>query len=130
MAEQFAITWATPCDGSRECIDVNDEDGCSTPSWLFPAVLCGTGFVLMFTLFLHLTKSISDLLEEIGHATVVNDAFEFDRLFYIAILTEMEEVDEIKKVFEREINSKGSEKEAICYFKVHNLIIFEKNNNE
>ena len=72
----------------------------------------------MFTLFLHLTKSISDLLEEIGHATVVNDAFEFDRLFYIAILTEMEEVDEIKKVFEREMNSRGSEKEAICYFKV------------
>ena len=73
----------------------------------------------MFTLFLHLNKSTCDLLEEVGcNPVVVDSAFEFERPFYIAILTEMEEVDEIKKVFKREMNFRGSEKEAICYFKV------------
>ena len=116
---QLAITWATPCDGNRECKDVNDEYGCATPSWLFPGVLFGAGFILMFTLFIYLNKSTSDLMEEIGHNSGDDNAFRFDRAFYIAILTEMEELDEIKMVYKREINIKGSEKEAICYFKVH-----------
>ena len=118
MKNQLAITWATPCDGNRECKNVNDEEGCTTPSWLLPVVLFGTGFVLMITLFLHLTKSTSNLMEEIGQTADADNAFRFDRPFYIAILTEMNEVDEIKKVFNREMNIRGSEKEAICYFKV------------
>ena len=72
----------------------------------------------MITLFLHLTKSTGDLMQEIGQTTGADNAFRFDRPFYIAILTEMDEVDEIKKVFTREMNIRGSEKEAICYFKV------------
>ena len=72
----------------------------------------------MITLFFHLTKSTSDLIEEIEKTTSADNTFRFDRPFYIAILTEMNEVDEIKKVFNREMNIRGSEKEAICYFKV------------
>ena len=118
LKNPLAITWATPCDGNRECKDVNDEYGCATPSWLLPVVLFGTGFVLTITLFFHLTKSTSDLIEEIGKTTAADNTFRFDRPFCIAILTEMGEDDEIKKVFNREKNIRGSEKEALCYFKV------------
>ena len=78
-------------------------------------LMFGTGFVLMITLFFHLTKSTSDLIEEIGKNSAADNTFRFDRPFCIAILTEMGEDDEIKKVFNREKNIRGSEKEAtVC----------------
>ena len=52
--------------------------------------------------------------------------FRFDKPFYIAILTESEEIDEIKKVFKRETEVHGNERRAICYFKVTIHIILEK----
>ena len=58
------------------------------------------------------------MIENIAH-TDTNDACRFERPLFIAILIDIEDVDEIKKVFQREIKIQGNEQEAICFFKVH-----------
>ena len=86
-------------------------------------VLVGAGFVLWFTLFLYSMNYVSKVFEKVEKASRKHDFVNSERPFYIAILTEMEEVDEIKKIFNREVRTQGNEKEAICYFKVNSLLL-------
>ena len=83
-----------------------------------PAILFGTGFVLWFTLFFYSIKCVNNVIERIAF-TDTDDACRFERPLFIAILIDIEDVDEIKKVFQREIKIHGDEQEAICFFKVH-----------
>ena len=52
------------------------------------------------------------------------DTSRFERPLYIAVLTEIKDIDEIKKVFQREVKIQGDEQEAICFFKVHSAQIW------
>ena len=112
------MTWATPCDGSKECIDGHDEDGCDTPSWVLPIVLFGTGFLLWSTLLLCSIKSFNNLSYEVAQV-VTTDTSRHERHLIIAILTELEDFDEIRKIFCREVKLQGNQMEAICFFKVN-----------
>ena len=118
----LGTTWATPCDGIEECFDSHDENGCETPSWLLPIILVGTGFFLWCTLFLYSLKSVNSTMEDTMPINEI-DTSRFERPLYIAILTEIEDIDEIKKVFQREVKIQGDEQKAICFFKVHSAQI-------
>ena len=37
---------------------------------------------------------------------------------FVAIVTHMKDNDEIRKIFKREVEKQGCEKDALCYFKV------------
>ena len=127
MSNQVGITWATPCDGNIECTgSINDELGCETSPWLLPGVLLGTGCMIWLTLFIYSVQNVGHMLEGIEDIES-KSGFRFDKPFYIAILTEAEEIDEIKKIFKREIEVHGNERRAICYFKVISQIVLEKN---
>ena len=121
----IGITWATPCDGNIECMDGHDEYGCKTPSWLLPTILFGIGFIVWCTLFLYSITTVKHVLIDILQVKK-NDGSDYERSLFIAILTELGDVDEIKKIFKREIKTHGSEMEAICHHKVFNIYATSK----
>ena len=98
-------------------MDGHDEYGCKTPSWLLPIILFGTGFIVWCTLFLYSITTVKRVLNDILQIKE-KDGSDFERPLFIAILTELGDVDEIKKIFKREIKTHGSEMEAICHLKV------------
>ena len=119
----LGTTWATPCDGIEECIYRHDENGCETPSWLLPVILFGIGFFLWCTLLFYSMKSVNNVIKDIAPIDEIDEieTSRFERPLYIAILTEIEDIDELKKVFQREVKIQGDEQEAICFFKVHTV---------
>ena len=61
----------------------------------------------------HFNYSVLELvIQNIVHTDKSNPC-RFERPLYIAILTDLEDVDEIKKVFQREIKIQGDEQEAM-----------------
>ena len=98
-------------------MDGHDEYGCKTPSWLLPIILFGIGFIVWCTLFLYSITTVKHVLNDILQIEE-NDGSDFEKPLFIAILTELGDVDEIKKIFKREIETHGSEMEAICHLKV------------
>ena len=115
------MTWATPCDGNRECIDDSDEEGCKTPIWILAIILCGVGFLLIVTLFLYSFKSIYEVVRNISYnEEMSNDSLKTKQL-QIAILTEKNEIKMIEQLFRNEVKIQGNEGETICSFKVFYL---------
>ena len=114
------MTWATPCDGNRECIDDSDEEGCKTPIWILAIILCGVGFLLIVTLFLYSFKSIYQAVRIINNEEMPNDSFKNEQLNF-AILTERNEMKMIEQLYRNEVKIQGNEGEAICTFKVFHL---------
>ena len=108
------MTWATPCDGNRECIDGSDEEGCDTPIWMLPLILFGIGVVLVINFFLYSFKSIYEAVRNISY----NDEMTNNKQLHVAILTEKKDIKMIKQLFINEVRIQGNEGEAICYFKV------------
>ena len=112
--------WAITCDGNSECLEGLDESGCETQIWFLSIVLFGAGFLIWFVSFFCSVGAISVEVEDEEHVSSEYDASRQERSFSIAILTEIRDVDEIKKIFRRELEIQGNENESLCYFKVNN----------
>ena len=108
------MTWATPCDDYRECIDGSDEEGCDTPIWMLPLILFGVGVLLVINFFLYSFKSIYEAVRNISY----NEEMTNIKQLHIAILTEKKDIKMIEQLFINEVKMQGNEGEAICYFKV------------
>ena len=112
------MTWATPCDGNRECIDGSDEEGCKTPIWILALTLFGVGFLLVVTLFLYSFKCIYEAVRDISYDEEIPNDSSKNKQLHIAILTEKNEIKMIEQLFRNEVKIQGNEGEAICTFKV------------
>ena len=113
------MTWATPCDGNRECIDGSDEAGCETPIWIIPLILFGVGCFLVITLFLYSFNNIYEAVRNITcDQNMTNDTSKEKKL-HIAILTKKHDIKAIEMLFINEVNIQGNVGEAICSFKVY-----------
>ena len=112
------MTWATPCDGNRECIDGSDEEGCKTPIWILALTLFGVGFLLVVTLFLYSFKSINEAVRDISYDEEITNDSSKSKQLHIAILTEKKEIKMIGQLFRNKVKIQGNEGEAICTFKV------------
>ena len=112
------MTWATPCDGNRECIDGSDEEGCKTPIWILALTLFGVGFLLVVTLFLYSFKSINEAVRDISYDEEITNDSSKSKQLHIAILTEKKEIKMIGQLFRNKVKVQGNEGEAICTFKV------------
>ena len=108
------MTWATPCDGNRECIDGSDEEGCDTPVWMLPLILFGIGVLLVINFFLYSFKRIYETVRNISY----NEEMTNMKQLHTAILTEKKDIKMIEKLFINEVRIQGNEGEAICFFKV------------
>ena len=110
--------WAITRDGNIECQEGLDESGCETQIWFLSVILFGTGFLLWFVSFLPSVGSVSVEVEDLVQVPE-HYVLRQERSFCIAVLTETNDIDEIKKIFRREIQTlQGNENEALCYFKV------------
>ena len=112
------MTWATPCDGKKECIYGSDEAGCETPLWILPLILFGVGCFLVITLFLYSFNNIYEEARNISYDQDMTNNTSKNKSLHIAILTEKKELKMIEQLFINEVNIKGSKGEAICSFKV------------
>ena len=117
------MTWATPCNGNVECDDGSDEKGCESSLLVIAVVLLSAGIIICFTLFIYLHKYVNNAIITIINSDSIptkqrEDSTKLEKLIYIAILTMNEEVDEVKKIFKKEIEASGSEGKGLCYFKV------------
>ena len=112
------MTWATPCDGNRECIDGSDEEGCKTPIWILALILFGVGFLLVVTLFLYSFKGINEAVRDFSYDEEIPNDSSKNKQLHIAILTEKNEIKMIEQLFRNEVMMKGNEGEVVCYFKV------------
>jgi hypothetical protein len=112
------LTWATPCDGNRECIDDSDEEGCETPIWILGLILFGVGFFLVVTLFLYSFKTIKEVVRNITYDEDMSNDTSKNKHLHIAILTEKNDIKMIEQLFINEVKMQRNEGEAICSFKV------------
>ena len=111
------MTWATSCDGNKECIDGTDEEGCKTSIWILPLILFGIGFLLVVTLFLYSFEKMYEAVRNIiYHEEMPNSSIY--RQLQIGILTEKNDIKMIEQLFMNEVKIQGNEGEAICSFKV------------
>ena len=118
------MTWATLCDGSYECIDNSDEEGCKTSIWVLPLILFGIGFLLVVTLFLYSFENIYEAVRNISSGEEMHNDSSKNKHLHIAILTEKKEIQMIEQLFINEVMKQGNEGEAICSLKVFFYVTF------
>ena len=110
------VTWATPCNGIKECRNGTDEEGCTSPIWLLPFASIIAVIGLTCTLFCYLQRNTLKKAEDAMRVRPV--CKKSLKLIHIALLIENEEVEKISKIFFSEVETHDSEAKAICCLKV------------
>ena len=118
----YNVIWAVPCDGVIECGDGLDEFGCQSKFWLLPIILIGAGSFLYMTLvvYLHiqLKKRIREIIKPVQRENQQPVGNGKNKLIYIAILTEQQDIQNIQELVNIEIQRHGSFGKAMCCLKV------------
>ena len=115
---------STPCDGVYECIDNLDENDCEFPIWLLPSTLLTLIIILLFFCVFFITNDVKKTMNGIKLILEDQKTTEIDlpkrliRHLRIAYVTEIEDYDEIRNLFFKEMEYHGSEGGAICCLKV------------
>ena len=115
----WSHVWAVPCNGVPECVDGRDEINCQMQNWVLEIVLLGIICVLCLTLFLYLSYYVGHT--SIDKTVILNPSSELNlarRILDIATLVEEGNIDKIRELYEKEVESHGNEANAICCLKV------------
>ena len=115
----WSHVWAVPCNGVPECGDGRDEMNCQMPNFVLEIVMVGIFGALCVTLFLYLSYYVEHTT--IGKTVILISSSELNlarRILDIAILVEEGNIDKIRELYDKEVETHGNEANAICCLKV------------
>ena len=121
----YINAWATPCDGRIECLYGIDEIGCDSNVRLLLFILLGVIIALFTSLFCYLQQNIFiGIVDILTHQNQVKSSNchvsdKSKKLMFIAFLIEKQMVDEIRKFYQEEVKTHGTEGKALCCLKVN-----------
>ena len=122
---EYINVWATPCDGRIECLYGIDEIGCDSNVRLLLFILLGVIIALFTSLFCYLQQNIFiGIVDILTHQNQVKSSNrpvsdKSKKLIFIAFLIEKQMVDEIRKFYQEEVKTHGTEGKALCCLKVN-----------
>ena len=117
----WSHVWAVPCNGVPECGDGRDEMNCQMPNWVLEIVLLGIVCVLCLTLFLYLSYYLKHTSIDKTVVLIPSSSRELNlarRILDIAILVEEGNIDKIRELYDKEVETHGNEANTICCLKV------------
>ena len=117
----WSHVWAIPCNGVPECGDGRDEMNCQMPNWVLEFVLLGIVCVLCLTLFLYLSYYMEHTSIDNTVVLIPSSSRELNlarRILDIAILVEEGNIDKIRELYDKEVETHGNEANTICCLKV------------
>ena len=117
----WSHVWAIPCNGVPECGDGRDEMNCQMPNWVLEIVLLGIVCVLCLTLFLYLSYYLKHTSIDKTVVLIPSSSRELNlarRILDIAILVEEGNIDKIRELYDKEVETHGNEANTICCLKV------------
>ena len=117
----WSHVWAVPCNGVPECGDGRDEMNCQMPNWVFEIVLLGIVCVLCLTLFLYLSYYLKHTSIDKTVVLIPSSSRELNlarRILDIALLVEEGNIDKIRELYDKEVETHGNEANTICCLKV------------
>ena len=117
----WSHVWAVPCNGVSECGDFRDEMNCQMPNWVLEIVLLGIVCVLCLTLFLYLSYYLKHTSIDKTVVLIPSSSRELNlarRILDIAILVEEGNIDKIRELYDKEVETHGNEANTICCLKV------------
>ena len=115
----WSHVWAIPCNGVPECGDGRDEMNCQMPNWVLEFVLLGIVCVLCLTLFLYLSYYMEHT--SIDKTVVLIPSRELNlsrRILNIGTLIEEGNINKIRELYDKEVETHGNEANTICCLKV------------
>ena len=116
----WSHVWAIPCNGGvPECGDGRDEINCQMPNWVLEFVLLGIVSVLCLTLFLYLSYYMEHT--SIDKTVVLIPSRELNlsrRILNIGTLIEEGNINKIRELYDKEVETHGNEANTICCLKV------------
>ena len=113
--------WAIPCNTVEECDSGLDEDNCQLSNWILEITLASVIFLLFAILFLYLLKYGNSSIQHIEKSTESIQKSSNEKYLHIALLVEHKNYDEIRNLYNNELEIHESEANLICCWKVYTI---------